>query len=81
MLNPVPNREFLHRENQMGWHIVLQYNLLTNSWAPELESSSPYLQETAIGPYPEPTGSALYLPWCVTVQHSQTQLTFFVSFH
>jgi hypothetical protein len=34
--------------------------LLTNSVAPEPEGSSPYSQEPATGPYPEPTGSNLH---------------------
>jgi len=34
----------------------------TNSVAPEPEGSSPYSQEPATGPYPEPTGSNLYSP-------------------
>jgi hypothetical protein len=37
-------------------------NLLTNSVAPEPECSSPYSQEPATGPYPEPTGCTLHLP-------------------
>jgi hypothetical protein len=34
----------------------------TNSVAPETEGSSPYSQEPATGPYPEPTKSNLHSP-------------------
>jgi hypothetical protein len=34
----------------------------TNSVAPEPEGSSPYSQESATGPYHEPTESIPYLP-------------------
>jgi choline dehydrogenase-like flavoprotein len=37
-------------------------NYLTNSVAPELAGSSPYLQETAIGSYPETAGYTLHPP-------------------
>jgi hypothetical protein len=33
---------------------------ITNSVAPEPEGSSPYSQQPATGPYPEPTGSNLH---------------------
>jgi hypothetical protein len=33
---------------------------LTNSIVPEPAGSSPYLQQPATGPYPEPTGSTLH---------------------
>jgi hypothetical protein len=36
--------------------------LLTNSVVPESAGLSPYLHETTIGPYPEPTGSTLSPP-------------------
>jgi hypothetical protein len=35
---------------------------ITNSVAPEPEGSSPYSQEPATGPYPEPAGSNLHSP-------------------
>jgi hypothetical protein len=35
---------------------------LTNTMAPELAGSSPYLQEPATGPYPEPIESTLHAP-------------------
>jgi hypothetical protein len=34
--------------------------MLTNSVAPEPEGSSPYSQEPATGPYPEPSESTLH---------------------
>jgi hypothetical protein len=34
----------------------------TNSVVPEPEGSSPYLQEPATDPYPEPAGSNLHFP-------------------
>jgi hypothetical protein len=39
-----------------------EYTNWTNYVAPELEGSSPYLQEPTIGPYPEPTGSTPHSP-------------------
>jgi hypothetical protein len=33
--------------------------IVTKSVVPEPEGSSPYLQEPATGPYPEPAGSSL----------------------
>jgi hypothetical protein len=41
---------------------VVYVKIVTNYVAPEPEGSSPYSQQPAIGPYPEPTGSNLHSP-------------------
>jgi hypothetical protein len=41
-----------------------------NSVAPEPEGSSPHSQESATGPYPEPTGSTLRPPNNLPMIHS-----------
>jgi hypothetical protein len=44
----------------MNWYLNIGNN--TKSVAPEPEGSSPYSQELATGPYPEPIGSNLHSP-------------------
>jgi hypothetical protein len=66
---PPPNFACLYRyktSTSLCPHLWLQLKLvlisITNSVAPESEGSSPYSQDPATGPYPEPTGSTLHPP-------------------
>jgi hypothetical protein len=52
-----------------NWHEQRPSNT-TNSVAPEPAGSSPYLQEPATGPYPEPTGSIRHTPPSLPQIHS-----------
>jgi hypothetical protein len=41
--------------------VWVSYNWLTNSVLPEPAGSSPYSQQPATDPYPEPSGSTLHI--------------------